>query len=111
MPLCDRPSSDPAQTCSREARGRTDIAHGMRMHQLRARVQRAEYVVDADAVAEAYLRHAVSYSRCWKPRAERGPLASDSVTPAGPAVARPTHVTPTAAAPAALASGTQTHSS
>ena len=49
--------------------GALDSAAGMRLQELKLRVQRADYVVDPALVAAAMLRHAVSQRRCWKPRA------------------------------------------
>jgi hypothetical protein len=50
---------------------------------LRARVARSEYVVDADAVAEAIVRRALGS------RAERGPAKSGLPYDEGPGTRRP----------------------
>ena len=70
-----------------------DISSGMRMQDLKLRVQRADYAVDTTLVAEAMLRHAVTYRRCWNPRIAWATPADSSVTPTGgPSSTVPIHV-------------------
>lgn len=73
-----------------------DTSRGMRMQDLKLRVERADYVVDPVLVAEAMLRHAVSQRRCWKPRACWTTPADSSCTPGGPSRTTPIHVSPAA---------------
>lgn len=61
-----------------------DMSRGMRMQEIKLRVQRADYTVDPVLVAEAMLRHAVSHRRCWKPRASWAMPADSSSTFGGP---------------------------
>ena len=69
-----------------------DISRGMRMQELKLRVQRADYVVDPALVAEAMLRHAVSHRRCWNPRAAWAAPAERNSTSGGPSRTAPIHV-------------------
>ncbi len=73
-----------------------DSSRAMRTRELKLRIEQSAYVVDPDAVAEAMLRHAVSYRRCWNPAARCATPAADSTTPGWPFVTDPTHVSDTA---------------
>lgn len=73
-----------------------DTCRGMRMQELKLRIQRADYVVDPALVAEAMLRHAVSYKRCWNPRTDWATPARFSATFGGPSVTLPIQVSGTA---------------
>lgn len=73
-----------------------DTCRGMRMQDLKLRVERADYVVDPALVAEAMLRHAISQRRCWKPRAGWATPADSSSAPGGPSRTTPIHVSPAA---------------
>ena len=73
-----------------------DTCRGMRMQELKLRIQRADYVVDPALVAEAMLRHAVSYKRCWKPRTVWATPADFSATFGGPSATLPIQVSGTA---------------
>ncbi|MEA2137251.1 MAG: hypothetical protein QOG56_401 [Solirubrobacteraceae bacterium] len=89
-----------------------DSCRAMRTQELRLRIQRADYVVDPLAVAEAMLRHALSHRRWWNPIAVRSTPPDDSATWGSPATTDPIHVNGTAASAAGTSSGaTQTHSS
>jgi hypothetical protein len=90
----------------------------MRTHELKLRIQRADYVVDPAIVAMAILRHAVSYRRCWNPVAAFSIPAASRTTPGRPAAfdedpaTDPIHVTGAAASAAARSSEpVQKHSS
>jgi hypothetical protein len=84
----------------------------MHTHELKLRIQRADYIVDPGAVAEAMFRHALSHRRWWNPIAVRVIPLADSSTSAGPATTDPIHVTAAAASAAARSSAaTQAHSS
>ncbi len=72
--------------------GPLDTCREMRMQAIKLRVQRADYTVDPALVAEAMLRHAVSYRRCWKPPAAWATPPDRSSTPAGPAFTMPIQV-------------------
>jgi hypothetical protein len=69
-----------------------DISRGMRMQEIKLRVQRADYVVEPALVAEAMLRRAVSHRRCWKPRAAWATPADRSTTAGGPSWTLPIQV-------------------
>jgi hypothetical protein len=69
-----------------------DISSGMRMQDLKLRVQRADYAVDATLVAEAMLRHAVTYRRCWNPRIAWALPADSNMTSGGPSSTVPIQV-------------------
>lgn len=69
-----------------------DISRGMRMQELKLRIQRADYIVDPVLVAEAMLRHAISHRRCWKPRASWIAPSSTSSTFGGPSRTFPIQV-------------------
>ena len=71
---------------------RSDMCRGMRMQEIKLRVQRADYIVDPALVAEAMLRHALSHRRCWKPRAAWAIPADSSVTSGGPSRTLPIQV-------------------
>ena len=77
----------------KRGRDRLDTCSGMRLQEIKLRVQRADYVVDPALVAEAMLRHAVSHRRCWKPRAAWATPADSSSTPGGPSRTTPIQVT------------------
>lgn len=70
-----------------------DTCGGMRTQELKLRVQRADYDVDPVLVAEAMLRHALSYKRCWKPRTAWTTPADFSATFGGPSQTVPIQVT------------------
>ena len=74
-----------------------DTSAGMRLQDLKLRVQRADYAVDPALVAAAMLRHAVSQRRCWKPRAVRATPSDSSTTSGGPSLTLPIHVSEPAA--------------
>ena len=76
-------------------RGALDTSRGMRMQDLKLRVERADYIVEPAAVAEAMLRHAVSYRRCWNPRAVWAMPPECSSTPGRPSWTAPIHVSGT----------------
>ena len=89
-----------------------DSCRAMRIHELRLRVQRADYAVDPAIVAEAMFRHALSHRRCWNPIAACGRPAASKTTSAWPATTVPIHVSGAAASAAARSSeATQTQSS
>lgn len=73
-----------------------DTCRGMRMQELKLRIQRADYVVDPALVAEAMLRRAVSYKRCWNPRTDWATPADFSATSGGPSATLPIQVSGTA---------------
>lgn len=87
-----------------------DTSSGMRMQEIKLRVQRADYVVDPVLVAEAMLRHAVSHRRCWKPRATWATPSNCSWTAGGPSATTPIQVSD-AADSAAWRSPGATHTS
>ena len=98
------PTSRPARAGS--------MMRSMRVQELKALVQAADYTVDAGAVAEAILWRALAYQRCSNPPASWRPDASQSTTPGGPSKTRPTQVIPAAASAAPHSPDpTQTHSS
>ena len=72
----------------------------MRTHELKLRIERADYDVDPFILAEAMLRHAISQRRWWNPVADRATPAADSTTSGEPALTSPIHVNRTAAAAA-----------
>ena len=76
----------------KRGRAALDNSRGMRMQELKLRVQSADYIVDSVLVAEAMLRHAVSHRRCWNPRAVWAMPAASSSTPGGPARTMPIQV-------------------
>jgi hypothetical protein len=89
-----------------------DSCHAMRIHELKLRIARADYVVDPVAVAEAMLRHAVSHRRWWNPIALCAIPPADSATSGRPATTDPIHVNGAASSAAARSSRpTQTHNS
>jgi hypothetical protein len=89
-----------------------DIKGGMRTEELKLRVQRADYVVDPAAVAEAMLRHAVSHRRWWNPSAGCSMPREHRTAPGAPATTSPTQVNAAADAASARASASkQTQSS
>jgi hypothetical protein len=89
-----------------------DSDGGMRMQELKLRVQRADYVVDPAVVAAAIIRHAISHRRCWNPRTVCGIPAALSTTSGGPSLTLPIQVSGAAdSAPGRSRSATQTHSS
>jgi len=89
-----------------------DSCRAMRTQELKLRIQRADYVVDPDVVAEAMLRHAVSHRRWWNPVAVCALPPADSRASGAPAATDPTHVNGAAASAASRSPGaTQTHSS
>jgi hypothetical protein len=59
----------------------------MLVNDLKRRVSAHEYVVDCGAVAEAFLAR---QARCSYPESARSPWASESTSPAGPSLTRPT---------------------
>ncbi len=105
----------PADATNRALKGEPapfDSALAMRTQELKARIERAEYVVDPRAVADAMLRRAISQRRCWNPATDRRTPSHHSATPGSPAATVPTQVSGAAASAAARSSGeTQTHSS
>jgi hypothetical protein len=105
------PADGAGSALKRETRA-LDSRRAMRTQELKRRVERAEYVVDPEAVADAMLRHALSQRRWWNPLADRSTPANDSTTPGSPGPTTPTQVSGTAASAAARSAGaTQTHSS
>jgi hypothetical protein len=89
-----------------------DSCRAMRTHELKLRIQRADYVVDPVAVAEAMFRHALSHRRWWNPIALRRMPSIESLASGWPATTDPIHVNGTARSAAPRSSGpTQTHSS
>ncbi|MEY2440977.1 MAG: hypothetical protein QOJ46_403 [bacterium] len=89
-----------------------DSCSAMRTHELRLRIQRADYVVDPAAVAVAMLRHALSQRRWWNPVVVCRMPPAVMTTSGGPATTDPTHVNSAASSAAARSSEpTQTHSS
>jgi hypothetical protein len=92
--------------------GALDSCRAMRTHELRLRIQRADYVVDPALVAEAMFRHALSHRRWWNPVAACGRPAASMTTSGWPAVTEPIHVSGAAASAAFLSSeAKQTQSS
>lgn len=83
----------------------------MRMQEIKRRIQRSEYVVDPRMVAEAMLRHAISYRRWWNPRKACATPAEVRFTVGEPAETRPTQVTPAPAIARRPSCGPQTQSS
>jgi hypothetical protein len=73
--------------------GALDTSPGMRMQELKLRVQLADYAVDPALVAEAMLRHAVSHRRCWNPRTAWATPADSSTRSPGPSWTVPIQVT------------------
>ena len=73
-----------------------DTCRGMRTQELKLRIQRADYAVDPALVAEAMLRHAVSYKRCWKPCTDWATPREFSATLGGPSATLPIQVSGTA---------------
>jgi hypothetical protein len=89
-----------------------DSCRAMRTTELKLSIQRADYVIDPVAVAEAMLRHALSHRRWWNPIALRVMPPADSVTSGWPAIADPTQVNGAARSAARRPSGpTHTQSS
>ena len=89
-----------------------DTAAGMRLQELKLRVERADYTVDPGLVAAAMLRHAVSQRRCWKPRAVCATPSDSSTTSGGPARTSPIQVSDAADAAASWSpAATQTSNS
>ena len=92
--------------------GALDSCHAMRTHELRLRIQRADYVIDPVLVAEAMFRHALSQRRWWNPVAGCARPAASMTTSGWPVTTEPIHVNGVAATAAAQSSGAkQTHSS
>ena len=83
-------SSDPSLKHHRDA---LDSSRGMRLQEIKQRVQSADYDVDPALVAEAMLRHALSQRRCWKPRTSCATPADSSSAFAGPSSTVPIQVT------------------
>ena len=84
----------------------------MRTHELKQRIQRADYDVDPVLVAEAMLRHAVSQRRWWNPVADCSMPPAVSTTCGPPSTTDPIHVSGADACAAARSSGAKhTHSS
>lgn len=54
----------------------------MHVHEIKRRVDESEYEVDPRLVAEAMLRHAISYRRWWNPRSTVLMPAEARFTPA-----------------------------
>jgi hypothetical protein len=73
-----------------------DSDRDMRLHELKARIQRSDYDVDPGTVAAALLRHAVSYRRWWNPRTSMLLPPALNTASGGPACTLPMHVRPTA---------------
>ena len=90
--------------------GTFDTAAGMRLQDLKLRVERADYTVDPALVAAAMLRHAVSQRRCWKPAVVCAAPADSSTTSGGPPRTSPIHVSGAADSAAAWLRG-ETHTS
>ncbi|MDX6720801.1 MAG: hypothetical protein QOJ63_3055 [Solirubrobacteraceae bacterium] len=89
-----------------------DSCRAMRTQELKLSIQRADYVVDPVAVAEAMLRHALSHRRWWNPIALCVTPPADSVTSGWPPTTDPTQVNGAARSAARRSSGpTQTQSS
>ena len=87
-----------------------DIAAGMRLQELKLRVQGADYVVDPALVAAAMLRHALSQRRCWNPRVVCAAPAASSTTSGDPSRTPPIHVRAAADSASARSPG-DTHTS
>ncbi len=107
------PKAQPAGTPVKGLRSALDTDRGMRIEDIKQRVERADYVVDPAVVAEAMLRRVVAYRRCWKPDSSWGTPPEQRLARGGPARTCPTQVSAGTAAAAAAASwsATQTHSS
>lgn len=88
-----------------------DSCRAMRTQELKLRIQRADYVIDPLAVAEAMLRHALSHRRWWNPIAVRMIPPADSVTSGWPAIADPIQVNGAARSAARRSSGPTQNSS
>lgn len=89
-----------------------DTSDGMRLQELKLRVQRADYVVDPGVVARAMIRRALSQRRCWKPLTVCAMPSASSVTPGGPSQTVPIQLSEAADSAAARSPGpTQTSSS
>ena len=89
-----------------------DSRRAMRTHELKLRIERADYDVDPFILAEAMLRHAISHRRWWNPVASCNTPPADSATSGEPAMTRPIHVNGTADSAAERSPGaTQTQSS
>jgi hypothetical protein len=73
-----------------------DSDRDMRLHELKARIQRSDYHVDPGTVAAAVIRHAISHRRWWKPRTSILVPSACSSASGGPACTLPMHVSPTA---------------
>ena len=102
--------ADSGDTALKRTGSALDTSGEMRTQELKQRVQRQDYVVDPALVAEAMLRHALSYRRCWKPHTACATPAASSTTSGGPSRTEPIHVTP-AADSAELRSDSATHTS
>ena len=89
-----------------------DTSDGMRLQELKLRVQRADYAVDPGLVARAMIRRALSHRRCWNPRTVCATPSASSVTPGAPSHTIPIQVSAAADSAAARSPGpTQTSSS
>jgi hypothetical protein len=89
-----------------------DSCRAMRTQELKLRIQRADYVIDPVAVAEAMLRHALSHRRWWNPIAVCVIPPADSITSGWPSIADPIQVNGAARSASRRSSGpTQTNSS
>ena len=62
------------------------------MEEIKLRIQRANYVIDVAAVAEAMLRHAISHRRWWNPSVVCETPPDVNTTPEGPSATEPTQV-------------------
>ncbi len=104
--------ADGARPPLKRADASLDSCRAMRIHELRLRIQRADYVVDPVIVAEAMFRHALSQRRWWNPVAVCAPSAASMTTSGWPDATEPIHVNGAAASAAARSSeATQTQSS
>lgn len=104
--------ADGARPALKRGGGALDSCRAMRIHELRLRIQRADYVIDPVIVAEAMFRHALSQRRWWNPIAACGRPAASMTTSGWPATTEPIHVNGTASSAAARSSeATQAQSS
>jgi hypothetical protein len=96
----------PALKCTAPA---FDSDRAMHMHDLKARIQRADYVIDPAMVAVAMIRHAISQRRWWNPCASWRTAPALSTTSGGPSPTVPIQVS--GAPGTSIARSTQTHNS
>ncbi len=83
---------DPGSPGLKQCDAAFDSDRAMRLQELKARIQRSDYVIDPAAVAAAMLRHAVSQRRWWNPRTSFLTPPALSTTSGGPSATWPIQV-------------------